>query len=98
MRKLRRCLRTCGLGSRESPCSSKKKAWSTSGDRTSYRGPAVGNADERQERDFTALYVATQSQRVIILRIFVKKTEKTPRHEIHLALSRTKLIKPEEKK
>jgi phage-related protein len=42
-----------------------------------------------------ALYVVTQGQRVVILRLFVKK-KKTPRHEIHLALSRTKLIKPEE--
>jgi phage-related protein len=32
-----------------------------------------------------ALYVAVVSQRVVILRVFIKKTEKTPRHEIDLA-------------
>ena len=44
------------------------------------------------------LYVATQGQRIVILRIFVKKTEKTPRNEIDLALSRMKFIQPEAKK
>ena len=37
------------------------------------------------------------SQRVVIVRVFIKKTEKTPRHEIELALSRAKLIKATEK-
>jgi phage-related protein len=45
-----------------------------------------------------ALYVAAPGQRVLILRVFVKKTEKTPRREIDLALSRMKLIQPEAKK
>src|SRR5258708_37216314 len=44
-----------------------------------------------------ALYVTAVSQRVVILRVFIKKTEKTPRHEIELALSRAKLIKAREK-
>ena len=44
-----------------------------------------------------ALYVTAVGQRVVILRTFVKKTAKTPRHEIALALSRTKLIKTTEK-
>ena len=44
-----------------------------------------------------ALYVTASGQRVVILRVFVKKTEKTPRHEIDLALSRAKLIKATEK-
>jgi len=44
-----------------------------------------------------ALYVTAVSQRVVILRVFIKKTEKTPRHEIDLALSRAKLIKTTEK-
>jgi phage-related protein len=44
-----------------------------------------------------ALYVTAVSQCVVILRVFVKKTEKTPRHEIELALSRAKLIKTTEK-
>lgn len=36
------------------------------------------------------IYVATSGRRVVILRIFVKKTEKTPRAEILLALERMK--------
>jgi len=44
-----------------------------------------------------ALYVTAVGQRVVILRVFIKKTEKTPRHEIDLALSRAKLIKTTEK-
>jgi len=44
-----------------------------------------------------ALYVTAVSQRVVILRVFIKKTEKTPRHEIDLALSRAALIKTTER-
>ena len=36
------------------------------------------------------IYVAISGRRVVILRIFVKKTEKTPRSEILLALDRMK--------
>lgn len=39
-----------------------------------------------------ALYVAVVGRRVIILRVFVKKTQKTPPGEIVLALSRMKEI------
>ena len=39
-----------------------------------------------------ALYVTAVGRRVVIVRVFVKKTEKTPRREIELALSRAKLI------
>jgi phage-related protein len=44
-----------------------------------------------------ALYVAAAGQRVVILRVFVKKTEKTPRREIDLAISRANVIKTTEK-
>jgi phage-related protein len=44
-----------------------------------------------------ALYVTAVRQRVVILRVFIKKTEKTPRYEIDQALSRAKLIKTTEK-
>lgn len=44
-----------------------------------------------------ALYVTAMAQRVVILRVFIKKTEKTPRREIDLALTRAKLIKQTEK-
>ncbi len=39
-----------------------------------------------------ALYVAATGQRVVILRVFVKKTQATPRREIDLALSRAKEV------
>lgn len=41
-----------------------------------------------------ALYVTAKEQRVVILRAFVKKTEKTPTGEIELALQRAKEAKP----
>jgi phage-related protein len=41
-----------------------------------------------------ALYVTAKEQRVVILRAFIKKTEKTPKGEIDLALQRTKELKP----
>lgn len=37
-----------------------------------------------------ALYVAASGQRVVVLRVFVKKTQKTPSREIRLALDRAK--------
>ncbi len=39
-----------------------------------------------------ALYVTALEQRVVIVRAFVKKTQKTPRREIDLALSRARSI------
>lgn len=39
-----------------------------------------------------ALYVAAVGRRVVIVRVFVKRTEKTPRREIELALTRAKLV------
>ena len=41
-----------------------------------------------------ALYVTAKEQRVVILRAFIKKTEKTPTAEIDLALQRAKELKP----
>ncbi len=41
-----------------------------------------------------ALYVTAREQRVVILRAFVKKTEKTPAGEIDVALERAKELKP----
>ena len=40
-----------------------------------------------------ALYVTAVGRRVIIVRVFVKKTQKTPSREIDLALSRAKEIR-----
>ncbi|HUV70083.1 MAG TPA: type II toxin-antitoxin system RelE/ParE family toxin [Terracidiphilus sp.] len=39
-----------------------------------------------------ALYVTTTGKRVVVLRAFVKKTQKTPRPEIDLALRRAEDI------
>ena len=39
-----------------------------------------------------ALYVTATGRRVVILRTFVKKTQKTPRREIELALKRAKEV------
>jgi phage-related protein len=39
-----------------------------------------------------ALYVTAVGHRVVIVRVFVKKTDKTPRREIDLALYRAKSI------
>jgi phage-related protein len=39
-----------------------------------------------------ALYVTAASRRVVIVRVFVKKTETTPRREIELAFSRAKSV------
>jgi phage-related protein len=40
-----------------------------------------------------ALYVTAVGQRVVIVRVFTKKTEKTPRREIEIALTRMKSIR-----
>jgi phage-related protein len=41
-----------------------------------------------------ALYVTAREQRVVILRAFIKKTEKTPTGEIDLGLQRAKELNP----
>jgi phage-related protein len=41
-----------------------------------------------------ALYVSAKGKRVVIVRVFVKKTQKTPGREIELALSRAKEVLP----
>jgi len=39
-----------------------------------------------------ALYVTAKPKRVVVVRVFVKKTQKTPRREINLALKRAQEI------
>jgi phage-related protein len=39
-----------------------------------------------------ALYVAVKPQRVVVLRVFVKKTQKTPPRELRLARTRAKEV------
>ena len=41
-----------------------------------------------------ALDITAKEQRVVILRAFIKKTEKTPAGEIDVALQRAKELKP----
>ena len=47
-----------------------------------------------RDRVSRALYITVHPGRVVILRVFVKKTPKTPRSEIRTALKRAKEIKP----
>ena len=39
-----------------------------------------------------ALYVTAKGRRAVVVRVFVKKTQKTPRREINLALERAKEV------
>ncbi|MEO9460754.1 MAG: type II toxin-antitoxin system RelE/ParE family toxin [Lentilitoribacter sp.] len=39
------------------------------------------------------LYVVAKPKRVVVVRVFTKKTQKTPRREIELALKRAKEVK-----
>jgi phage-related protein len=41
-----------------------------------------------------ALYITAREQRIVIVRAFIKKTEKTPTGEIDLALQRARELKP----
>ncbi len=40
-----------------------------------------------------AIYVTARGSRVVVVRVFVKKTEKTPRSEIELALRRVEEVR-----
>lgn len=40
-----------------------------------------------------ALYVTASEQRVVVVRVFTKKTQKTPRREIELARKRAETLK-----
>ena len=39
-----------------------------------------------------ALYVAVRGKRVVVVRVFIKKTRKTPRREVDLALQRAREV------
>lgn len=43
-----------------------------------------------------ALYVTARSKRVVVVRVFVKKTVKTPRREIELAFKRAEELKDDQ--
>jgi phage-related protein len=40
-----------------------------------------------------AVYVTGTGRRIVVIRVFVKKTEKTPRREIELSLRRAKEVR-----
>jgi phage-related protein len=52
----------------------------------------MGDAVEGTKRIARALYVTAAQRRAVSVRAFVKKTEKTPRREIELALARAKSV------
>jgi phage-related protein len=41
-----------------------------------------------------AIYVTARGRRVVVVRVFVKKAQTTPRRELDLALERAKEINP----
>ena len=41
-----------------------------------------------------AIYVTARGWRVVVVRVFIKKTQKTPQREIDLALERAKEVNP----
>ena len=43
-----------------------------------------------------AMYVTARKKRVVVVRVFVKKTQKTPRSEIKLALERAKEVQDDD--
>jgi phage-related protein len=43
-----------------------------------------------------AIYVTARGRRVVVVRVFIKKTRKTPKHEIDLALERAKEVTNDE--
>ncbi len=46
-----------------------------------------------RDRIARSLYITAVGRRVVVLRTFIKKTEKTPRKEIEIALERAKDVK-----
>jgi len=54
----------------------------------------VGDAHEGKDGISRAIYVTVRGRRVVVVRVFVKKTPKTPRREIDLALEQAKEVGP----
>jgi phage-related protein len=50
----------------------------------------LGDADEEQSGIAGAMYVTAIGRRIIVVHVFEKKTQKTPRREIVIALKRVK--------
>jgi len=58
------------------------------------RGPLWEMRMKGKDGISRAIYVTASGQRVVVVRVFVKKTQKTPRGEIDLAFERAKEVKP----
>jgi phage-related protein len=56
------------------------------------RGPLWEMRMKGRDGISRALYVAATEQRVVVVRVFVKKTQRTPNREIRLALERAKEV------
>jgi hypothetical protein len=53
-----------------------------------------GDLSKGKARIARALYVTAKERRVVIVRAFIKKTEKTPAGEIDVGLQRAREMKP----
>ena len=58
------------------------------------RGPLWEMRMKGRDGISRALYVTAIGQRVVVVRVFIKKTQETPNREIQLALKRAKEILP----
>ena len=56
------------------------------------RGPLWEMRMKGRDGISRALYVAAVEQRVVVVRVFIKKTQRTPNREIRLALERAKAV------
>ena len=56
------------------------------------RGPLWEMRLRGRDRIARAIYVTVQEKRVVVVRVFVKKTQKTPVREINLALQRAREV------
>ena len=54
------------------------------------QGPLWEMRMKGRDRIARAIYVTAAGRRVVVVRVFTKKTEKTPRREIELALGRAR--------
>jgi phage-related protein len=52
----------------------------------------VGNADDRPDGISRAIYVTATGRRVVVVRVFIKKTQKTPPSELRIARQRAKEV------
>ena len=58
------------------------------------RGPLWEMRMKGKDGISRAIYVTTSGRRVVVVRVFVKKTQATPTREINLALQRAKEVRP----